>query len=80
MWMNVSSSHTSDLKTGTPVAALPGTWQYRVSTETGRPGVRILWLGKIEESLICNFYFGVATRKIVKADLSVRYIGMLLGR
>ena len=36
------SSHTSDLKIGTPVATLPGTWRYRVSTGTGRPGVSIL--------------------------------------
>ena len=36
------SSHTSDLKIGTPVAALPGAWRYRVSTGTGRPGVSIL--------------------------------------
>ena len=36
------SSHTSDLKTGTPVATLPGTWHYRVSTGTGLPGVCIL--------------------------------------
>ena len=36
------SSHTSDLKTGTPVATLPGAWRYRVSTGTGRPGVSIL--------------------------------------
>ena len=33
------SSHTSDLKIGTPVATLPGAWRYRVS---GRPGVSIL--------------------------------------
>ena len=32
-------SHTSDSKTGTPVATLPGAWRYRVSTGTGRPGV-----------------------------------------
>ena len=25
------SSHTSDLKIGTPVATLPGAWRYRVS-------------------------------------------------
>ena len=37
-------SHTSDLKIGTPVAALPGAWRYRVSTGTGRPGVSILWV------------------------------------
>ena len=36
------SSHTSDLKNGTPVATLPGAWRYRVSTVTGRPGVSIL--------------------------------------
>ena len=36
------SSHTSDLKIGTPVAALPGAWRDRVSTGTGRPGVSIL--------------------------------------
>ena len=36
------SSHTSDLKIGTPVATLPGAWRYRVCTGTGRPGVSIL--------------------------------------
>ena len=58
------SSHTSDLKNGTPVATLPGAWRYRVSTGTGRPGVSILWLGEVER-LICNFYLSVAARKIV---------------
>ena len=29
------SGNTSDLKTGTPVATLPGTWRYRVSARTG---------------------------------------------
>ena len=38
----LGSSHTSDLKIGTPVATLPGAWRYRVSTGTGRPGVSIL--------------------------------------
>ena len=32
----------SDLKTGTPVAALPGAWRYRVSAGTGWPGFSIL--------------------------------------
>ena len=73
------SSHTSDLKIGTPVATLPGAWRYRVSTGTGRPGVSILWLGEME-SLICNFYLSVAARKIVCADPSLRYTRMLLGR
>ena len=36
------SSHTSDLKIGTPVATLPGAWRYRVSSGTGQPGVSIL--------------------------------------
>ena len=38
------SSHTSDLNIGTPVATLPGSWRYRVSAGTGRPGVSILWV------------------------------------
>ena len=29
------SSHTSDLKIGTPVAILPGAWRYMVSAGTG---------------------------------------------
>ena len=29
-------------KIGTPVAALPGTWRYKVSAGTGQPGVSIL--------------------------------------
>ena len=36
------SSHTSDLKIGTPVTTLPGAWHYRVSAGTGWPGVSIL--------------------------------------
>ena len=36
------SSHTSDLKFGTPVATLSGAWRYRVSAGTVRPGVSIL--------------------------------------
>ena len=36
------SSHTSDLKIGTPVATLPAAWRYRVSAGTGWPGVSIL--------------------------------------
>ena len=35
------SSHTGDLKIGTPVATLPGAWRYGVSTGTGRPGVSV---------------------------------------
>ena len=58
------SSHTSDLKIGTPVATLPGTWRYRVCAGTGQPGVSMLRLGEVE-SLVCNFYLSVAVRKIV---------------
>ena len=36
------SSHTSDLKIGSPAATLPGARRYRVSTGTGRPSVSIL--------------------------------------
>ena len=36
------SSHTSDLKIGTPVVTLPGAWRYRVSAGTGWPGVNIM--------------------------------------
>ena len=73
------SSHTSDLKIGTPVATLPGAWRYRVSAGTGRPDVSTLWLGEVE-SLICNFYLSVAACKIVCADPFLRYTSMLLGR
>ena len=73
------SSHTSDLKIGTPVATLPGAWRYRVSAGTGRPGVSILWLGEVE-SWICNLYLSVAARTTVCADPSLRYTSMLLGR
>ena len=73
------SSHTCDLKIGTPVATLPGAWRDRVSAGTGRPSVIILWLGEVE-SWICNFYLSVAARKIVCANPSLRYTSMLLGR
>ena len=75
----LGSSHTSDLKIGTPVATLPGAWRYRVSTGSGRPRVSILWLGEVE-CLICNFYLSVAVHKIVWADPSLRYTSLLLGR
>ena len=58
------SNHTSDLKTGTPVATLPGAWCYRVSAGIGLPSVSILRPGEME-SLICNLYVSVAARKIV---------------
>ena len=73
------SNHTSDLKIGTPVAALPGFWHYMASAGTGRSGISILWLGEVE-SLICNFCLSVAARKLVCADLSLRCTSILLGR
>ena len=73
------SSHTSDLKTGTPVATLPDAWRYMVSTGTGRPDVSILWLREVER-LICNFCLSVAARKIVWTDPSLRHTSLLLGR
>ena len=36
------SSYTSDVKLCTPVATLPGAWQYRVSAGTGQSGISIL--------------------------------------
>ena len=68
----LGSSHTSNLKIGSPVATLPGAWCYRVSTGTGQPSVSILWLGEVER-LICNIYLSVAARKIVRADRSLKY-------
>ena len=35
-------SHTSDLKTDTPVVTLPDAWRYRVNAGTDWPGVHIL--------------------------------------
>ena len=72
------SSHTSDLKLGTPVATLPGAWGYRVSAGTGWPRVSILWLGEMER-LVSYVYLSVAAHKIVWADPSLRYTCMLLG-
>ena len=40
-WDFSGSSHTSDLKTGTPVATLPGAWRM-VSAGAGWSGVSIL--------------------------------------
>ena len=36
------SNHTSDFKTGVPVATLPGAWLYRICTGTGWPGISML--------------------------------------
>ena len=52
---------------------------YRFNAGTGWPGARVSWLGEVD-SLISNFYLSVAARAIVRADLSLRYTSMLLGR
>ena len=36
------SGHSTDLNIGTQVATLPGSWRYKVSVETGWPGVSII--------------------------------------
>ena len=80
VWQDISrSSHTSDLKTGTPAATLPAAWCYRVSGGTGWPAVSILWLGGVE-TLICNFFPSVAAWKLIWTDPSPRYTSMLLWR
>ena len=58
------SSHTSDLKTATPVGTRLGAWRYRVGAETGWPGVSMLRQGEVG-SLIGNLCLGVAARAIV---------------
>ena len=77
VWIFSGSSQTSDLKIGTPVATLPGAWRYGVSIGTGWPGVSILELGEVA-SLTCNFHPSVAACTILSADLSLRYLSMLL--
>ena len=72
------SSHTSDLKSRSPVTTLLGAWRYRVSAGSGWPGVSTLWLGEIAR-LICSFYLSVPARTLVWADQSLRYAAMLLG-
>ena len=37
-----ASSRTSDFKTGTPVATLPGAWRHKVNAGTGWPAASIL--------------------------------------
>ena len=42
IFISERSSHTSDLKIGTPLATQLGTWHHRISAWTGWPGVSIL--------------------------------------
>ena len=56
------SSHTSDLKIGTPVATLPGI--IGLALELVGPVSVYCDLGEIA-SLICNFYLCVAAHKLV---------------
>ena len=55
------SSHTSDLKTGTPEVTLPGAWHWMISGNAWL-AASILGLGEME-NLICNFYLSVAVCK-----------------
>ena len=50
------------LKSGTPVATLPGIWCYRANAGTDWPVVSILWLGEVEKLI------SVAACKLVWAD------------
>ena len=70
------SSHTSDLKIGTPVKA-PGVKGSALGL--AGPGVSVLWLGEVD-SLTRNSRLSVAARTIVWADPSLRCTNMLLGR
>ena len=67
-------NHISDLKTGTPVSMLPGTWHHIVNARTGWPCDSIWCMDEIE-SLIGNFYFSMAAHTLVSADLSLTYRG-----
>ena len=51
----------------------------RSSAETGWPGVSMLRVVEIEE-MVCNFSLSVAARTLVRADPSLRYTSILLGR
>ena len=53
-------------------------WHYGASAGAGWSGVNILCLRGIE-SVICSFYVSVAVCTIVWADLTLRYVGILLG-
>ena len=60
---------------GTPVAALPEAWCYRLRAGTGLQGVT-LWPGGAESFTCCI----VAARIIVREGPSLGYSSMLLGR
>ena len=77
-FLHSAKSHTSDLKNGTPVATLPGAWQFGVSTGTGGPSISILWMGEIA-NLICNLHLNVAAHTIVLVDTFLKYASMFLG-
>ena len=59
------SSHTSDLKIGTPVATLPGAWRYFCQCWDWLARCQYTGTGCEMESLICSFYLSVAARKTV---------------
>ena len=65
--VHIAERHTSDLKTGFFVAALPDAWYYKVSVRTGWPGVSTLRVGEIA-ILISNLNLDVVTRKNAKGS------------
>ena len=65
-----SHSHTSDLKTGIPVATLPGTKTCWFNTGTGWSHVCTLWLGQTTTISVCQLW----------AHQSLRYTILLLGQ
>ena len=72
------SSHTSDVKIGTPVTTMPGAWCYSISAGTGWPSISVLWVSEID-SLMYNFCLSVTAHKLVLEDPSLRCTSMLLG-
>ena len=59
-------SHTSDLKIGTPVDALPGAWRNRVSAGAGCLGAGMLRLGEFDLQLLsqCGSTYSRLSRSV----------------
>ena len=68
-------SHTSDLKIGTPVATLPGV----IGSALGLVGLVSVYCDWVRWKVWSATSICVIARKIVWADLSLRYTRMLLG-
>ena len=59
-------SHTGDLKSGTPVANLPGAWRYRFSVETSWSRVSIPWDSNFDLLLLsqCGSTYNCLSRSV----------------